>query len=222
MLNAVWEGIRRTHGAPPDQATPLMPPVLWECLEATPTVNEDGTPPLAGLRDHAVILIGFAGACRASELIGIDVEHLEEHDNGIVLHIPRSKNNQHGETDQLKILPRSKTPGRCPVAAIHAWRRAARIDTGPLLRGLKRTGQPRTGRISHTTIVNILNHAITRTGTDPTGYSPHSLRAGFVTWAHLLGQPDRAIGAQTGHRSPASIGTYVRIQEAWTATAVIN
>ena len=135
-----WEGIRRTHGASPDQATPLEPPLLWECLEATPTVNDDA--PLADLRDHAVSLIGFVAACRASELVGIDVEHLEEHDNGIVLHVSRSKNNQRGETDQLEILPRSKTPGRCPVAAIHAWRRAARIDTGPLLRGLERTGQP--------------------------------------------------------------------------------
>ena len=179
MLNAVWEGIGRTHGASPDQATPLMPPLLWECLEATPTRQRRR--PLADLRDHAVILIGFAGACRASELVGIDVEHLEEHDNGIVLHVPRSKNSQRGETDQLEILPRSKTPGRCPVAAIHAWRRAARFDTGPLLRGLERTGQPRSGRISHTTIVNILNDAITRTGTDPHGFSPHSLRAGFVT-----------------------------------------
>ena len=69
---------------------------------------------------------------------------------------------------------------------------------------------------------DILNDAITRTGTDPHGFSPHSLRAGFVTWAHLLGQPDRAIAAQTGQRSLASIGTYVRIQEAWTANAAIN
>ena len=218
-VSAVWEGIRRTHGAPPEQALPLMPPLLWDCLTATPTINTDGTPSMAGLRDRVVLLVGFVGALRRSELCAIDVEHLEAHDKGLVLHIPRSKTNQTGENDQLVILPSSPTSGRCPVAAIASWRRTAGIDIGPLVRGLKRNSQPRATRLNDQAVTNIVQGAIRRAGTDPTGYSAHSLRAGFVTWCNLIGQPDRTIARQTRHRSLQSLEPYVRIHDAWTNNA---
>ena len=107
-----------------------MPPLLWAMLEVTPTVLDDATPSLSGLRDHVLLLVGFVGALRRSGLAAVDVEHLEAHEKGLVLHIPRSKVNQTGETDELVVLPSSTTPGRCPVAAILRWRRAGRIDTG--------------------------------------------------------------------------------------------
>lgn len=218
----MWEGIRRTHGAPPEQSLPIMPPLLWAILDVTPTVLPDGQPALAGLRDHVLLLVGFVGALRRSELVGIDVEHLEAHEKGLVLHILTSKTNQTGETDELVVLPSSTTPGRCPVAAIRAWRTTAGIDTGPLLRGLTRTARPRPSRMNDASINKLVKNAVARTGTDPAAYSAHGLRAGFVTYANLLGQSDRAIARQTRHRSLASLGPYVRIQDAWTNNAAVE
>ena len=220
---AVWEGIRRVHGAPPDRSSPLMPPLLWRCIDATPTRTGTGEASLSGMRDRVLLLVGFVGALRRSELTGIDIEHLEPHDKGLVVHIPKSKTNQYGDHDELVILPRNtQAPDRCPVATITAWRRKAGIDTGPLLRGLKRTGQPRTTRLSDQAVTDIIKAAVTRAGTDPDAYTAHSLRAGFVTWANLLGESDRAIARQTRHRSMQSIGHYVRITDAWQMNAANN
>lgn len=222
IVTTVWEGIRRTHGAPPEQSQPIMPPLLWSMLEATPLTNDDGTPSLAGLRDQVLLLVGFVGALRRSELAGVDVEHLEPHEKGLVLHIARSKTNQTGDNDELVVLPSSPTPGRCPVAAIRAWRRAASIDTGPLLRGLTRTGQPRATRMSDSSINMLVKAAVARTGSDPAPFSAHGLRAGFVTYCNLLGQSDRSIARQTRHRSLSSLGPYVRIADAWINNAAVE
>ena len=192
-VTAVWEGIRRVHGAPPDRSAPLMPPLLWRCIDATPTRTDSGETSLSGLRDRVLLLVGFVGALRRSELTGIDIEHLEPHDKGLVVHIPKSKTNQYGDHDELVILPRNtQAPDRCPVTAITAWRGTTGIDTGPLLRGLKRTGQPRATRLSDQAVTDIIKTVVTRAGTDPDGYTAHSLRAGFVTRANLLGEIGRA------------------------------
>jgi site-specific recombinase XerD len=65
----------------------------------------------------------------------------------------------------------------------------------------------------------LIQNAVARAGLDPTPYSAHSLRAGFVTYAHLRGASDRAIAHQTRHRSLATLGGYVRIHTAWTDNA---
>ena len=132
---AVWEGIRRTHGAPPDQASPLMPPELFDVLTACPTTKTWKTkgkapePDLAGHRDRALLLVGFVGALRRSELAALHVEHVDEHPNGLVLSLPRSKTNQHGTEAELVVLPRSGNPDRCPVTTLRAWLKLADIAT---------------------------------------------------------------------------------------------
>jgi integrase len=115
---AVWEGIRRTHGAPPDQAAPLMPPQLLDVLDACPTTKTWKTRPaephLAGLRDRALLLVGFFAALRRSELAALAVDQLAEHPNGLVLSLPRSKTNQYGLEAELVVLPRTGHPGPLP------------------------------------------------------------------------------------------------------------
>ena len=104
---AVWEGIRRTHGAPPDQAAPLMPPELFDVLDACPTVKiwrsagRPSEPDLAGARDRALLLVGFVAALRRSELATLTVDRVAEHPNGAVLTLPRSKTNPIGEHVEL-------------------------------------------------------------------------------------------------------------------------
>jgi integrase len=167
-------------------------------------------------------LSGLLVRLRVSELASVDVEHIETNEKGLVLHVPRSKVNQTGSIDELVVLPRSTIADRCPVEAIKLWRHATDITTGPLLRVLIKSLQPRRNRISTDALNAIVQSSVERTGNDPTGYSFHSLRAGFVTFASLSGPSDRAIAHQTRHRSLASIGTYVRVQDAWMNNAAVE
>jgi integrase len=223
---AVWEGIRRVHGAPPDQAPPLMPPELYAVLAACPTTrtwrtpNRPAEPDLAGLRDRALLLVGFVGALRRSELAALRVEDLAEHPNGIVLTLPRSKTNQTGETPELVVLPRAGTRSHCPVTALNAWMVAAAVTDGPVFRPVSKGNRALPKGLHPESVNNLVQVAAARVpGLGEVGYSAHSLRAGFVTHAHLRGASDRAIAHQTRHRSLATLGAYVRVHEAWTDNA---
>ena len=97
-----------------------------------------------------------------------------------------------------------------------------RVNSGPLLRGVTRGGPPRPSLMNDSSINLLVKTPVARAGSDPAQYSAHGLRAGFVTYANLMGQPDRSIARQTRHRSVASIATYVRIQDAWQANAAVE
>ncbi|MDQ2851180.1 MAG: site-specific integrase, partial [Actinomycetota bacterium] len=216
----VWEGIRRLHSAPPEQSAPLMPPELFDVLDLCPTTKTwktRGRPPepdLAGLRDRALLLTGFVGALRRSELSALDVTDVAEHPSGLVLTLPRSKTNQRGDRSELVVLPRGTKTGRCPVTLLTQWTEQAQIVDGPLFRPVSKGNRPLARRLSEGAINTLIQHAITRSGLEG-DYSAHSLRAGFVTYAHLRGASDRAIAHQTRHRSLATVGTYIRIHTAW-------
>ncbi len=216
----VWEGIRRLHSAPPEQAAPLMPPELWDVLELCPTVKTWKTrgrpaePDLAGIRDRALLLTGFVGALRRSELSALDVTDVAEHPSGLVLTLPRSKTNQRGDRSELVVLPRGTKTGRCPVTLLKEWTEQAQIFDGPLFRPVSKGNRPLPRRLSEGAVNTLIQQAITRSGLEG-DFSAHSLRAGFVTYAHLRGASDRAIAHQTRHRSLATVGTYIRIHTAW-------
>lgn len=147
---AVWEGIRRTHGAPADQASPLMPPELFDVIDRCGTTRTWTNPKrpaeadLAGLRDRALLLVGFVAALRRSELTALTVDEVAEHPNGLVVSIARSKTNQIGERAELAVLPRARMAARCPVTALQAWLTAAAITEGAVFRAVS-TGTSRVG-----------------------------------------------------------------------------
>lgn len=91
----------------------------------------------------------------------------------------------------------------------------AQIESGPVFRPVSKGSRALTRRLNEGAINRLVQKAVARAGIDPLPYSAHSLRAGFVTHAHLRGASDRAIAHQSRHRSLATIGTYVRIHEAW-------
>ena len=217
----MWEGIRRTHGAPADQAAPLMPPDLLDVLAACPathTWRTRGRPPepdLAGARDRALLLVGFVGALRRSELVAMDLEHLADHDNGLVLSIPRPKRTRRAPSPSWSCCPSGPTPPAARCAPCASGRHSPASAQVRCCGQCPRATRPCRGRLDAGALNRLVQAAVARAGIDPSPYSAHSLRAGFVTYAHLRGASDRAIAHQSRHRSLATLGQYVRIHEAW-------
>jgi len=201
-VKAVWAGIRRVHGTATEGAAPLTVGLLRRVVEALP----DG---LGGLRDRVLLLVGFAGALRRSELVALDVEDIEQRDEGLVVRIRRSKTDPEG-AGRLVGIPYGSHPATCPVRSVRTWLEATAISAGPLLRPVNRHGTLGAGRLSAASANRAVQRAVRHAGLDPTPYSAHSLRAGLATSAAEAGVSERAIMAQTGHRSLAVARSYIR------------
>jgi hypothetical protein len=134
-------------------------------------------------------------------------------------HPPPVQDEPDGEHVELVVLPRAANPDRCPVTALQHWRDVAGITDGPLLRPVGKNNQASLRPLNPESVKTLVQRVVARAGLDPAQYSAHSLRAGFVIYAHLRGASDRAIAHQTRHRSLATLGGYVRIHQAWTDDA---
>jgi integrase len=167
---------------------------------------------LAGARDRALILVGFAGALRRSELVALDVAHVTWTNDGMKLLIERSKTDAEGEGAEIAI-PRGQSPETCPVTTLQQWLTAAGISVGPLFRKVNRGGAVETVRLVPDAVRQILLKRAAKAGLKGTlaePVSPHGLRAGFVTTAYRNGVPDEEIMGHTRHRSLTTMRSYVR------------
>lgn len=167
---------------------------------------------LTGLRDRALLLVGFAGALRRSELAGLDVGDLSSTKAGLVLSIGRSKGDQEGAGVQIAIV-KGQHAETCPVTALRAWLAKAEISEGPVFRKVARGGHVQQTRLSDGGVWQIVTRRCRAVGMKaPSGeyLSPHSLRAGFVTSAYAAQVPDEEIMDQTRHKSLATMRGYVR------------
>jgi integrase len=201
LVKSVLRGIRRRKGSKPDQAKPLLRDDLFAILDATGAG-------MKASRDRALLLIGFAGGFRRTELVGLDVGDVEPVKQGIVITIRRSK------TDQLGVGRRIGIPygrGRhCPVAALDTWLGRAGIAEGPLFRPVTRYGHVSPIRLSGEAVSLVIKECLGAAGINPAQFSGHSLRAGFVTSAAQAGVSSWKIREQTGHRSDAMLTRYIR------------
>jgi integrase len=196
------KGIRRSLGTAQQGKTPLLTADLLQVLAHLP-------PDLAGTRDRALLLAGYAGAFRRSELAGLDLEHLAWVEEGAVLTLARSKTDQEGQGRQVAI-PRGAHAATCPVRALHRWIEQAKITEGPLFRPVDRHGKLRKGRLHPDAVGAIVQRALARAGFEAGKYGGHSLRAGFATQAAKNGATAFDIMRQTGHRSVQTVSRYVR------------
>src|SRR5205823_4300977 len=154
---------------------------------------------LTAYRDRAIILVGWAGAFRRSELVALDVADIDL-SHRLVIRVRRSKTDQEGK-GLLKVIPPLADKDVCPLVALRRWLSAAEISAGPLFRSVDQWSHVRTSRLSSKSVALIVKAAATRAGLDAASFAGHSLRSGFITEAASAGVESRDIMAQTGHKS---------------------
>jgi integrase len=196
------KGIRRTLGTAPTQKAPAVTDDIRAMVQAT-----DAGP--IGARDRALVLLGFAGAFRRSELVGLDVEDCTFSRDGLTINLRRSKTDQEGQGRKVGI-PYGSNPETCPVRVLQSWMEEAGISAGPLFRSLNRHGRVKAGRLAGLDVARVLKKLAQRAGLDAMKYAGHSLRAGHATSAAIGGASERSIMAQTGHRSVQMVRRYIR------------
>jgi site-specific recombinase XerD len=202
MVKNVMKGIRRTKGTAPDQKAPTLTDDIKGMIGAT----DAG---MIGARDRALVLLGFAGAFRRSELVALDVEDCAFGKDGLTITLRRSKTDQDGAGRKVGI-PYGSNPETCPVRVLQAWMEQTAISNGPVFRSINRHGQIQPGRLSGIDVARIVKKLAERASLDATKYAGHSLRAGHATSAAIAGASERSIMNQTGHRSVSMVRRYIR------------
>ena len=215
----VLGGIRRVYGTKQTAKTAILTEDLRRMVRALPAT-------LAGVRDKAVLLVGFAGAFRRSELVAIDLGDLSLTNVGVVITVRRSKTDQEGAGREVGI-PRSRRSATCPVAALEAWLQGTdrveptwttvedhpetlrRMAAQPVFRAIDH-GELTTNRLSGQAVAEIVKKAALRIGLDPARFAGHSLRSGFATSAARGGADLAFIMQQTGHKNADAARRYVQ------------
>jgi site-specific recombinase XerD len=202
-VRATVRGIRRSLGAAPSKKTPAT------------AERVIGMAPLAGrrlssTRDRALLLIGFAGAFRRSELVALNADDIEETPEGLRVTIRRSKTDQEGRGHVIAI-PHGVIA--CPVAALKAWLGAAAITDGPVFRPVAKGGRIQATRLTDRSVADIVKAHASRAGLDPKLFAGHSLRSGFLTSAAARGASIFKMADQSRHKSMDTLRGYVRDAE---------
>jgi site-specific recombinase XerD len=203
-IRQLTSGIRRTHGNPPLKRDPLSTEQLGAMLEALDIAT------LTGKRDRALLLVGYAGAFRRSELVGLTVGQLARRgDRGYVVRLVRTKDDQQRRGRDVGI-PRFAGSTLCPVAALDTWLTAAEITAGPVFRRVTRYQTVGSKPLSAAAVAAVVKRAAAAAGISPHLLAGHSLRAGHATVASENGAPDRTIMRQTGHKHLETLDGYIR------------
>ena len=200
-IKAVMAGIRRTLGTAPNKKAPITRSDLERIIAALPDS-------LAGHRDRALLLVGFAGAFRRSELVSLDVKDIVFLDDRAVITLAHSKTDQEGRGAK-KHLPRMGD-ALCPVAALLAWLAEAGIRTGPIFRKVDRWNKVAERRLNDGTVAQIVKNSARRAGLNPDVVSGHSLRSGFITSAAGLDVAEWKIQQVSGHKSTEVLRGYIQ------------
>lgn len=199
-VRAVLRGIRRRKGTAPKRKAPATAAAIAGMLEALPTT-------LPGLRDRALLLLGFAAALRRSELVDLNVNDLEFVPEGLRLTIGRSKTDQEGAGAEISVPRGNKLR---PVDALEAWLKASKIKDGPIFREIDRHGNLGRRALSGRSVARIVKRAAAAAGLNPKIFAGHSLRAGFVTSSLAAGADPLKVMTVTRHAKIDNLKVYDR------------
>lgn len=200
LVTSTLAGIRREVGA---RVTKKAPVRIGHVRKMVAGIGSD----LADLRDKALLLLGYAGGFRRSELVALDLADVRAEDAGLVVLVRRSKTDQDGR-GMTKYIPYGSSPATCPVRAVMAWQDAAGITDGALFRGVTRWGAVLPDRLSDKGVARAVKRMAVLAGLDPDQVGGHSLRSGLVTDGYAAGVAEADIMAMTGHRSREVLSGY--------------
>lgn len=201
-ITKVMSGIRRSLGVAPVQKAPVRD----EELERLLLTLRHGA---SGLRDRALLTLGWFGAFRRSELVSLHVRDVADTREGLIVTLRRSKNDQEGKGFS-KGIPYASAPALCPVRALRAWLEFAGITEGALFRAIDAQGRISEEALCDRSVARIVQRSAAAAGLDPATLGGHSLRAGFATTAGKKGKSLDAIMRHTGHKSETVARSYIR------------
>jgi site-specific recombinase XerD len=203
VVRSTLRGIRRARGAALKQKAPATAPRIMEMVAHCPSN-------LTGLRDKALLLLGFAGAFRRSELAALTVADLQEVPEGLRVTVRKSKTDQEGHGHTVPILNGARLKA---AEAVKAWLAAAGIQDGPLFRPIRKGGKVRAVALADGSIAALVKRYAAKAGFDPSEFAGHSLRAGFLTSAAESGASLFKMMAISRHRKIDTLRGYVRSAE---------
>jgi len=200
---------RKEEGELPNQKAPVLDSTIKRMVDQLDESTNQG------LRNRALLLYGFAGALRRSELVGINLSHIEPHEKGHLLTIPFSKGDQTGKGQKIGILAQPNSP-YCPVAAIEAWLNTARVRQGKVFRRIYRGDRVSDNGLGDRAVAELVKDCIFRLK-DPSlkyeHFSGHSLRRGFLTSASNNKADVFKLIAQSRHKQLNTVLDYVQDQD---------
>lgn len=208
VVRRAWEGIRRALRTKPKPKKALE----LEPLRALVDSFGDARP--IDVRDRAILLMGFGGAMRRSEIAAMRIEHLTFEDKGVVVNLPYSKTNQEGEPEHIAI-EYGKNARTCPVRALKRWLEIANIVSDFVFRRVDRHNNVLADPISPAVVAIVVKRRAAAAGLDPEEVAAHSLRSGFVTTSRKLGIADFIIRRTTRHKTSTMLDRYTHARSLW-------
>jgi len=199
-------GIKRTKGSIQRGKKPILINHLKAIINV---INEEKIEEIKKVRDKAIILVGFGGGFRRTELISIDHEDLEFVTEGVKITLRRSKTDQFGE-GMIKGLPYFSNEIYCPVSHLKKWIKISNIKEGPVFRRFAKGCSLTSHRLTDQSVVLLIKRYLELAGIENKNYSGHSLRSGFATVSAESGADERSIMAMTGHKTTQMVRRYIK------------
>ncbi len=199
-------GIKRTKGSIQRGKKPILINHLKAIINV---INEEKIEEIKKIRDKAIILVGFGGGFRRTELVSIDYEDLEFVPEGVKITLRRSKTDQFGE-GMTKGLPYFTNETYCPVVHLKKWIKISNIKDGPVFRRFAKGCSPTSNRLTDQSVVLLIKKYLELAGIENKNYSGHSLRSGFATVSAESGADERSIMAMTGHKTTQMVRRYIK------------
>jgi len=199
-------GIKRQKGSAQIGKKPILISHLKSIINV---INEQKIDEVKKHRDKTIILVGFGGGFRRTELISIDYDDVEFVPEGVKIIIRRSKTDQFGE-GMVKGLPYFEKEKYCPVINLKNWLKVSKIKSGPIFRRFVKGSKLTDYRLTDQSVVLIIKEYLNLAGIENKNFSGHSLRSGFATVAAESGADERSIMAMTGHKTSQMVRRYIR------------
>ncbi len=199
-------GIRRKKGSIQIGKKPILISHLKQIINV---IDEQKIEKIKKLRNRTLILIGFSGGFRRTELISIDYEDVNFVEEGVKINLKRSKTDQFGE-GLIKGLPYFTNERYCPVTSLRNWFNLSKIKTGPIFRRFAKGSILTNHRLTDQSVVLIIKNCLSLAGIENQNFSGHSLRSGFATVAAASGADERSIMAMTGHKTTQMVRRYIK------------